>query len=134
MRLAGSCFGLRLPMLYVNCNHEWAKWRAVRLCDLHVRNCSSGKPIFRRDHYSNEFAWKPASGHCTRSRSTIGMPFVRRRLVVCVSAVVGDRGPVPDQRLYQLQISDTYIRMNRRLACLKERCNSRLIKPFLEIR
>jgi len=51
---------------------------------------------------------------------------------LCI-AVVGDRGPVPDQRLYQLQISDTYIRMNRRLACLKERCNSRLIKPFLEI-
>ena len=52
---------------------------------------------------------------------------------LCI-AVVGDLGLVPDQRLYQLQINDTYIRMNRRLACLKERCNSRLIKPFIEIR
>ena len=51
---------------------------------------------------------------------------------LCI-AVAGDQGPVPDQRLYQLQISETYIRINRRFACLKERCNSRLIKPFLEI-
>ena len=52
---------------------------------------------------------------------------------LCI-AVVGDRGLVPDQRLYQLQISDTYIRMNRRLDCPKERCNARLIKPFIEVR
>jgi len=121
-------------MLYVNCNHEWAKWRSVRLRDLH------GQKLIIRDigfhtrlifeqacmiadimplhpiEINNRDAFREAVAH------GLGI------------GIVADRGLVPDQRLYQLQISDTYIRMNRRLACLKERCNSRLIKPFLEIR
>ena len=46
--------------------------------------------------------------------------------------IVADRGLVPEPRLYRLQISDTYIHMDRQLACLKECCNSRLIRTFMD--
>ena len=46
--------------------------------------------------------------------------------------VVGDRGLVPDQRLHRIEFSDADVRMDRCLACLRERRDSRLIRSFLE--
>ena len=46
--------------------------------------------------------------------------------------VIGDRGLVPDQRLHHIVIRDADIRIDRCLACLKERRDSRLIRSFLE--
>ena len=46
--------------------------------------------------------------------------------------VIGDRGLVPDQRLHHIVIRDADIRIDRCLACLKERRDSRLIGSFLE--
>ena len=46
--------------------------------------------------------------------------------------VIGDRGLIPDQRLHRIVIRDADIRIDRRLACLKERRDSRLIRSFLE--
>ena len=46
--------------------------------------------------------------------------------------VIGDRGLVPDPRLHRIVFRDADIRMDRHLACLKERRESRLIQSFLE--
>ena len=46
--------------------------------------------------------------------------------------VIGDRGLVPDPRLHRIVFRDADIRMDRHLACLEERRESRLIRSFLE--
>ena len=57
---------------------------------------------------------------------------VAQGLGIGVIGVIGDRGLVPDQRLHRIVIRDADIRMDRRLACLEERRDSRLIRSFLE--
>ncbi len=125
-------FGSRPLVLYVNRDHEWAKWRSVRLRDLHgqkliIREIGShtrlifeqacmkaGVILLHPIEINNRDAFREAVAH------GLGI------------GVVADRGLVPDPRLYRLQISDTYIHMDRELACLKERCNSRLIRTFMD--
>ena len=126
-------FGSRPLVLYVNRDHEWAKWRSVRLRDLHGQKLiiremgSQTRLIFEQAcmeagvmplhpiEINNRDAFREAVAH------GLGI------------GIVADRGLVPDPKLYRLQISDTYIHMDRQLACLKERCNSRLIRTFLDI-
>ena len=115
-------------MLYVNRDQEWAKWRSVSIRDLY------GQKLIIRDIGSHTRLIFEQAGIMPLHPIEINSRDAFREAVVhdLGIGVVGGRGLVPDLRLYRLQISDTCIHMDRQLACLKERCNSRLIRTFLD--
>lgn len=124
-------FGTRPLMLYVNKDHPWSKRSSVRMNELHGQKmiirevgsqtrqifeqaCSeAGITPMQRIEINNRDAFREAVAH------GLGI------------GVVGDRALVPDPRLHRIPIHDADIRMDRQLACLKERQDSRLIRSFL---
>lgn len=125
-------FGSRRLVLFVNRDHEWANRRSVRLKDLdrqrmiiresgsHTRQiferaCArEGVEPMQRIEINNRDAFREAVAN------GLGI------------GVIGDRGIAPDERMHRVTISDINIAMDRQLACLKERKNSRLISAFLQ--
>ena len=125
-------FGSRPLVLYVNKDHPWARRRHVRLKDIHrqeliVREAGSQTRLLLEEACAE-------AGVAPRQRIEINNRDAFREAVAqgLGIGVIGDRGLIPDQRLHRIVIRDADIRMDRRLACLKERRNSRLIKSFLE--
>lgn len=125
-------FGTRPLVLFVGKDHPWAKRLSVKLKDLHQqrmiirelgshtrlifeRACAkAGIEPMQRIEINNRDAFREAVS------SGLGI------------GVIGDRGIPTDDRIRRITISDANIAMDRQLACLKERRNSRLIKSFLE--
>ena len=131
-RIYYADFGTRQLVLYVNKDHAWSNRTSVSLKDLHretmiiretgsqtqrifERACAeAGIAPMQRIEINNRDAFREAVAH------GLGV------------GVMGDRGLVPDNRLHRIPIHDINILMDRQLACLKERQNSRLIRSFLE--
>ena len=125
-------FGSRPLVLYVNKDHPWAKRRRVRLKDLHCREL-----IVREAGSQTRLLLEQAcaeAGVAPRQRIEINNRDAFREAVAqgLGIGVIGDRGLVPDQRLHRIVIRDADIRIDRRLACLRERRDSRLIRSFFE--
>ena len=124
-------FGTRPLVLYVNEDHAWSKRKSVRLRELHgqkmiVRETGSQtRRIFERA--CAEAGVSPMQ-HIEINNRDAFREAVAHGLGI---GVVGDRGLVPDDRLHRIPIHDADTRMDRQLACLKERQNSRLIGAFL---
>lgn len=125
-------FGSRPLVLFVNRDHLWSKRSSVRLNELHGRNLiirESGSQT--RQLFEN--ACVKAGIEPTQRIEINNRDSFREAVAQGLGiGIVGDRGIVPDQRLHRILIRDADIRMNRQLACLKERKHSRLIKSFLE--
>lgn len=124
-------FGSRPLVLYVNKDHAWSKRTSVRLSDLHGQ-----KMIIREvgSHTRQLFEKACAeAGVIPMQRIEINNRDAFREAVAhgLGIGVVGDRSLISDHRLHRIPINDTDIRMDRQLACLKERQNSRLIRSFL---
>lgn len=125
-------FGNRRLVLFVSKKHPWANRGSIKLKDLHqqrmiIREAGShtrqifekacaeqGVEPMQRIEINNRDAFREAVA------SGLGI------------GVIGDRGIAPDNRIQRLTIVDMVIAMDRQLACLKERKDSRLIKSFLE--
>ena len=125
-------FGSRPLVLYVNREHPWARRRRVRLKDLHRREL-----IVRESGSQTRLLLEQACaevGVAPRQHIEINNRDAFREAVAqgLGIGVVGDRGLVPDERLHRIEFSDADIRMDRHLACLRERRDSRLIRSFLE--
>ena len=125
-------FGSRPLVLYVNKDHPWARRRWVRLKDLHRQEL-----IIREAGSQTRLLLDQAcaeAGVAPRQRIEINNRDAFREAVAqgLGIGVIGDRGLVPDQRLHRIVIRDADIRIDRRLACLRERRDSRLIRSFLE--
>ena len=125
-------FGTRPLVLFVSKDHPWAKRRSVKLKDLHQQRMiirelgSHTRLIFERA--CAEAGIEPMQRIEINNRDAF-REAVARGLGV---GVIGDRGIPADDRIRRITISDANITMDRQLACLKERRNSRLIKSFLE--
>lgn len=125
-------FGSRPLVLFVNREHPWSKYRSVRLEELHQQRMiirETGSQT--RQMFENACA---KAGITPLQRIEINNRDAFREAVACGLGigVIGDRGIAPDQRLHRVIISDANIRINRQLACLRERQDSRLIKSFLQ--
>ena len=125
-------FGSRPLVLYVNKDHAWAQRRSVCLKDLHRQEI-----IIREVGSQTRLIFEQAcaeAGIAPMQRIEINNRDAFREAVAhgLGIGVIGDRGLVPDQRLHRIIIRDADIRIDRRLACIKERRNSRLIRSFLE--
>ena len=125
-------FGARPLVLYVNNAHPWAQRRWVRLKDLHrreliVREAGSQTRLLLEEACAD-------AGVAPRQRIEINNRDAFREAVAqgLGIGVIGDRGLIPDPRLRRIVLRDPEIRMDRRLACLRERRDSRLIRSFLE--
>lgn len=117
-------FGSRPLVLYVNKDHAWSKRTSVRLSDLHGQ-----KMIIREvgSHTRQLFEKACAeAGVIPMQRIEINNRDAFREAVAhgLGIGVVGDRSLISDHRLHRIPINDTDIRMDRQLACLKERQNS----------
>lgn len=124
-------FGTRPLMLYVNQDHAWSNRTSVRLNELHRQ-----KMIIREvgSHTRQLFEKACAdAGIAPMQRIEINNRDAFREAVAhgLGIGVVGDRSLIPDHRLHRIPIHGADIRMERQLACLKERQNSRLIRSFL---
>ena len=132
LRLHSVDFGSRPLVLYVDTDHPWAQRRWVRLKDLHRQEV-----IIRETGSQTRLLFERAcaqAGIAPRQRIEIDNRDAFREAVAqgLGIGVIGDRGLVPDRRLHRILIRDADIRINRRLACLKDRRDSRLIRSFLE--
>jgi len=124
-------FGTRPLVLYVWKGHPWSNRRAVRLRDLQDQ-----KMIIRESGSQTRLLFEQA---CALANITPGQRIEINNRDAFREAVaqglgigvIGDRGIVSDDRLQRIAIRDIDIRMDRQLACLKERQNARLIKTFL---
>jgi len=130
-RLHYVSFGSRPLVLFVSKDHAWAHRRSVKLKDLHQQRMiirelgSHTRQIFERA--CAEAGIEPMQRIEINNRDAF-REAVSRGLGI---GVIGDRGIPPDDRIHRITISDVKITMDRQLACLKERMDSRLIKSFL---
>lgn len=124
-------FASRPLVLYVQKDHPWAKRRSVRFRDL------AGEPVIMREVGSvTRLLFETA---CARANLTPNVRIeinnrdaFREAIAQGLGiGVIGERGLAPDQRLRCVRISDIDVRMDRQLACLKERRNARLIRAFM---
>lgn len=125
-------FGTRKLVLYVNKDHEWSSRKSVGLKELHRQTM-----IIRETGSHTQLIFERAcakAGIAPMQRIEINNRDAFREAVAhgLGVGVMGDRGLVPDNRLHRIPIRNVDILMDRQLACLKERQNSRLIKSFLE--
>ena len=124
-------FGSRPLVLYVRKGHAWSNRRVVRLKELQGQ-----KMITREVGSQTRRLFEQA---CAKANITPGQKLEVNNRDAFREAVahglgigiIGDRGLVSDDRLKRITISGVNIRMDRQLACLKERKNARLIKSFL---
>ncbi|MGI9384921.1 MAG: LysR substrate-binding domain-containing protein [Methyloligellaceae bacterium] len=126
-------FAARPIVLYVNAQHPWSNRDTIRFAEL------DDQPILIRERGSQtRFLFET---ECARAgvEPTVKMEINSRDALREAVAhglgigVIGDRALPPDARLHQIRISDHSIRIQRRLACLKERQNARMIRSFLDI-
>ncbi len=125
-------FGSRPLVLYVRKGHPWSNRRAVRLKELQGQ-----KMITREAGSQTRLLFEQA---CAKANITPGQKIEINNRDAFREAVahglgigiIGDRGLVSDDRLQRITIRGVNIRMDRQLACLKERQNARLIKAFMD--
>jgi len=125
-------FGSRPLVFYVNTDHPWAGRSSVRLEEVHGQ-----RMIVRESGSQTRLIFEHACAAANVSpmqRIEINNRDAFREAVAygLGIGVIGDRGIIPDERLRRIEISDSDMRMDRRLACLKERRNTRLIRTFLD--
>lgn len=125
-------FGSRPLVLYVNTDHPWSQRRSVFLSELHQQ-----KMIVREVGSQTRQIFEKAcaeAGIAPMQRIEINNRDSFREAVAqgLGIGVISDRGIAPDPRLHRIIIRDMNVSMDRQLACLSERRNSRLIKSFLE--
>ena len=131
-RLQYVNFGSRPIVLYVCKGHPWSDRRAVYLKELHGQ-----KMITREAGSQTRLLFEQA---CAKANITPGPKIEINNRDAFREAVahglgigiMGDRGLAPDDRLQRITIRGVNIRMDRQLACLKERQNTRLIKAFMD--
>lgn len=125
-------FGSRPLVIYVHKEHPWANRKSVRFREI------AGEQVIIREMGSVTRAMFETA--CAKANLAPDIRIeinnrdsfreaIAQRLGI---GVIGDRGLAPDSRLCRVRISDLHVRMERQLACLKERRNARLIRAFLE--
>jgi DNA-binding transcriptional LysR family regulator len=124
-------FGSRPLVLYIRKGNALLNRRAVRLKELQGQ-----KMITREAGSQTRLLFEQA---CAKANITPDQKLENNNRDAFCEAVahglgigiIGDRGLVSDDRLQRINISGVNIRIDRQLACLKERKNARLIKSFL---
>jgi len=124
-------FASRPLVIYVHRGHPWANRRSVRF-----REIAGERVIMRESGSVTRLLFEAACAKANLSpdiRVEINNRDAFREAIAqgLGIGVIGDRGLAPDSRLSLVRISDIDVRMDRQLACLKERRNARLIRAFL---
>lgn len=126
-------FGSRPLVVYVSNGHDWSAHNAIRF------KAIDGQPVIIRERGSRTRALFEQA--CDEAGLTPNITMeINNRDAFCEAVaqglgigVVGAKGLAADDRLREIPISDCRVRIDRQIACLRERSNARLIRGFLEI-